>query len=181
MSRSLLHGCWEPCRLIKLLPLLFPEVLLNPCPTAAIIPGFLGKQVNSTWLQPGAGSAHSAPTTPCGKRSCEIRKRKACQGAANEFDIICQLCFDAPMFPFLFCSVPVWTLPAVPHSSSVLLFTRAMHPTSWELYIRTFNKTEIPRTLRLRLTEFGPVKKTTAPKTFSIDSCCCKWSYMFVS
>lgn len=32
MSRSLLHGCWEPCRLIKLLPLLFPKVLLNPCP-----------------------------------------------------------------------------------------------------------------------------------------------------
>lgn len=80
------------------------------------------------------------PHTPCGKRSCEIRERKASQGAANEFGVICQLHFDAPVFPFLLCSKPFWSLPAVPHSSSVLLLTRTMHPINKGLCIRTFKK-----------------------------------------
>lgn len=156
MMRSLLRGCWEPCGLIKL----FPKSFWIPLPVAAIIPGSLRKRLNSTWLQPGAGSAHSALDTPRGKRSCEIRERKASQGAANEFGVICQLCFDAPVFPFLFCSKAfLESVPAVPHSSSVSLLTGTMHPINKGLCLRTVKNTEIPKTLRLKFAAFGTGKQ----------------------
>lgn len=69
------------------------------------------------------------------------------------------------LFPSLFCSKPFWRLPAVPHVSTVLLVSRAMHSINRGLCNRTFKNHKNPQNSQIKACSTWPWEKNFTPTT----------------